>query len=165
MVSDRCLGRPTAKQREFLRAETRFVAYGGARGGGKSWAVRKKAILLALRYPGIRLLLLRRTLPELRENHILPLLEELRGIAQYSDSRKTGAAARGAGIQKTRAEPANMHKKRTHQFGEFFSCWRYLFSRPVARQVSSAKVCLTSVFGMGTGGPTPQSTPTSQDTP
>ena len=89
MVSDRCLGSPTAKQREFLEADTRFVAYGGARGGGKSWAVRKKAILLALRYPGIRLLLLRRTLPELRENHILPLLEELRGIAQYSDSRKS----------------------------------------------------------------------------
>ena len=40
-------------------------------------------------------------------------------------------------------------------------CWHYLFSRPVTRQVSSAKVCLTSVFGMGTGGPTPQSIPTS----
>ena len=39
-------------------------------------------------------------------------------------------------------------------------CWRYLFSRPVARQVSSAQVSLTSVFGMGTGGPSPQSTPT-----
>ena len=39
-------------------------------------------------------------------------------------------------------------------------CWRYLFSRPVARQLSSAQVSLTSVFGMGTGGPSPQSTPT-----
>ena len=39
-------------------------------------------------------------------------------------------------------------------------CWRYLFSRPVTRQVSSAEVSLTSVFGMGTGGPSPQSTPT-----
>ena len=39
-------------------------------------------------------------------------------------------------------------------------CWRYLFSRPVTRQVSSAQVSLTSVFGMGTGGPSPQSTPT-----
>ena len=41
-----------------------------------------------------------------------------------------------------------------------FSCWRYLFSRSVSRQVSSAQVSLTSVFGMGTGGPSPQSTPT-----
>ena len=33
-----------------------------------------------------------------------------------------------------------------------------LFSRPVARQVSSAQVSLTSVFGMGTGGPSPLKT-------
>ena len=39
-------------------------------------------------------------------------------------------------------------------------CWHYLFSRPVTRQVSSAHVSLTSVFGMGTGGPSQQSTPT-----
>ena len=39
-------------------------------------------------------------------------------------------------------------------------CWRYLFSRFVSKQVSSARVSLTSVFGMGTGGPSPQSTPT-----
>ena len=38
--------------------------------------------------------------------------------------------------------------------------WRYLFSRSVTRQVFSAEVSLTSVFGMGTGGPSPQSTPT-----
>ena len=42
-------------------------------------------------------------------------------------------------------------------------CSRYLFSRPVTRQLSSAYVCLTSVFGMGTGGPTRQSTRTSVD--
>ena len=39
-------------------------------------------------------------------------------------------------------------------------CLRYLFSRPVTRQLSSAYVCLTSVFGMGPGGPTRQSTRT-----
>ena len=65
------------RQKAFFRARTRFIAYGGARGGGKSWAVRKKAALLGLRYPGIRMLLLRRTFPELRENHILPLMAEL----------------------------------------------------------------------------------------
>ena len=41
-----------------------------------------------------------------------------------------------------------------------FLCWRYLFSRFVSKQVSSAQVSLTSVFGMGTGGPSLQSTPT-----
>ena len=39
-------------------------------------------------------------------------------------------------------------------------CWRYLSSRAVARKVLSAQVSLTSVFGMGTGGPSLQSTPT-----
>ena len=39
-------------------------------------------------------------------------------------------------------------------------CRHYLSSRPVSRQVFSAQVSLTSVFGMGTGGPSPQSTPT-----
>jgi len=79
---------PNPKQALFFRANTRFVAYGGARGGGKSWAVRQKAMLMALRYPGIRILLLRRSFPELRENHILPLLAQLQGIAQYKETDK-----------------------------------------------------------------------------
>ena len=36
-------------------------------------------------------------------------------------------------------------------------CSRYLSSRAVARQVLSAHMSLTSVFGMGTGGPSWQS--------
>ena len=36
----------------------------------------------------------------------------------------------------------------------------YLSSRVVSNQVFSAPMSLTSVFGMGTGGPSPQSTPT-----
>ena len=59
------IGRPNPRQREFLACEKKYVAFGGARGGGKSWAVRTKAKLLALRYPGIRLLLVRRTYQEL----------------------------------------------------------------------------------------------------
>ena len=39
-------------------------------------------------------------------------------------------------------------------------CSRYLSSRAVARQVLSAQMSLTSVFGMGTGGPSSQSTRT-----
>ncbi len=61
---------PSEKQKEFLRASTKHVGFGGARGGGKSWAVRTKAALLALRHPGIRILIVRRTYPELTNNHI-----------------------------------------------------------------------------------------------
>lgn len=93
------LGRPSKRQREFFLATTRFVAYGGARGGGKSWAVRKKAVLLAAAHPGIRLLLLRRTYPELRENHILPLLAELKGIASYKETEKAFTFGNGSRLR------------------------------------------------------------------
>ena len=54
-----------------------------------------------------------------------------------------------------------MIKKDPENQSLFLLCWRYLFSQPVTRQLSSAQTSLTSVFGMGTGGPSPQSTPTS----
>ena len=71
-----------------MRSRARFTAYGGARGGGKSWAARQKALLLALRYPGIRILLLRRSYPELRENHILPLGRLAGEAADYREGEK-----------------------------------------------------------------------------
>ena len=37
-----------------------------------------------------------------------------------------------------------------------------LFSRAAARQVSSARMSLTTVFGMGTGGPSSSLTPTEE---
>ncbi len=82
---------PSAKQREFFLSEAKFTAYGGARGGGKSFALRYKLILLCLKYAGIRVLLVRRSYPELRENHIRPLLSVLCGrhkMAEYHERDK-----------------------------------------------------------------------------
>ncbi len=79
------IGTPNEKQRLFFLARERFVCYGGARGGGKSWAVRKKAGLMAMTYPGIRILFLRRTLADLRENHLSHLLADLEGLAKYRE--------------------------------------------------------------------------------
>ena len=87
---------PNPKQTAFFKARARFVAYGGARGGGKSWSVRKKAMLMALHYGGIRMLVVRRTFPELRENHILPLRAELHGLAVYKDSDKAFSFPNGS---------------------------------------------------------------------
>lgn len=84
------LGTPNPRQREFLACRRKYVAFGGARGGGKSWAVRCKAKLLALRYPGIRLLLVRRSLPELESNHLTFLRGELAGW------RNTGPGSTGS---------------------------------------------------------------------
>lgn len=80
---------PQPKQTLFFQARERFICYGGARGGGKSWAVQRKAELLAFRYAGIRILLLRRTFPELRENHIRPMRRQLQGFACYKSADKT----------------------------------------------------------------------------
>lgn len=79
---------PNDKQRQMLLAKTKHVGFGGARGGGKSWAVRAKAKLLALRYPGIKILIVRRSYPELVNNHITILRAELQGIAKYNDKDK-----------------------------------------------------------------------------
>ena len=74
---------PQPAQKPFFEARTRFVCYGGARGGGKSWCVQHKAILLAARYAGIRILIVRRTLVELRENHIRPMKTLIGPLARW----------------------------------------------------------------------------------
>ncbi len=88
---------PSEKQKLFLTADTKHIGFGGARGGGKSWAVRTKAKLLALKYGkelhpqkevGIKILIVRRTYPELINNHINILRRELLGIATYNDKDK-----------------------------------------------------------------------------
>ena len=82
------LGRAQPKQTLFLKDKHRHIAYGGARGGGKSWAVRTKSKLLAFRYPGIKILIVRKTYKELQNNHIEQLTAELAGFAKYNRSDK-----------------------------------------------------------------------------
>ena len=100
------LPRPSPKQQQFLSADKRNVGFGGARGGGKSFAVRYKAILLCLQYPGIKVMIIRKTYPELQENHIIPLCELLKcyapnkadRIAKYNDSKKNISFPNGSRI-------------------------------------------------------------------
>ena len=83
------IGKPNPRQIEFFKARARFIAYGGARGGGKKLGGAQKAAGLALSYPGAGILIVRRTFPELRENHILPMTADLAGIARYRDADKS----------------------------------------------------------------------------
>ena len=93
------MGRPNSEpQKAFFTSRTKYTAYGGARGGGKSWAVQRKAALMALRYGGIRILILRRTFPELRENHILPMLALLNGVAEYKQAERRFYFPNGSAI-------------------------------------------------------------------
>lgn len=92
-------GVPNEKQKSFFASRARYTAYGGSRGGGKSWSLRRKLILLAFRYPGIRMILIRRSYPELRENHLYPLLTELSGSVTYREIEKCFIFPNGSRLQ------------------------------------------------------------------
>lgn len=93
------IGTPNEKQKQFLTARAKHIGFGGARGGGKSWAVRTKAKLLAFKYPGIKVLIVRRTYPELINNHINTLRTELLGFAKYNDKDKVLKFNNGSSIR------------------------------------------------------------------
>ena len=97
------LPKPSPKQKLFLEETHRHTAFGGARGGGKSFGVRLKAVILGLFFPGIRICIVRRTYPELMENHIKPLKKLLKcgtkdSVAKYNDSKKEMVFKNGSEI-------------------------------------------------------------------
>lgn len=80
-------GTPNPKQVKFLTSRNRYIAYGGARGGGKSWVLRVKAIGGALQYPGIKILIVRLTYPDLQNSLIEPMCKMLpHGYATYNST-------------------------------------------------------------------------------
>ena len=100
------ISKPQPKQELFLTSEKKYTAFGGARGGGKSWSIRTKAILLCLYYSGIKCMIIRKTYPELTENHIKPICgilkcyhpDKSQRIASYNDSKKTITFPNGSEI-------------------------------------------------------------------
>ena len=92
------LSQMSQPQTEFFLSDAKYTCYGGARGGGKSWAMRTLLVLTALKYPNLNILLLRRTLPELRENHIIPMRSMLHGVAKYNATEKTFTFPNGSRI-------------------------------------------------------------------
>lgn len=94
------LGKPQPKQKEFMMAKEKYVAFGGARGGGKSWSVREKAKRLALKWAGIKVLIIRKTYTDLRDNHILPLRADLpEMLATYKETDKAFVFRNGSRIK------------------------------------------------------------------
>lgn len=98
--------RPNPKQYAFLKCKKRHVAFGGARGGGKSWVVDFKIALLGRRFgrpdeysPGIKMCLIRRTLKDLERNHLNQLKLLLGKMAKYNANDKLFLFRNGATLQ------------------------------------------------------------------
>lgn len=91
-------GKPNPKQAEFFASRARYTAYGGARGGGKSWALRRKLVAMCLRYPGTRCLLVRRSLAELKGNHLTPFQKEYGAVITYSEAERAFRFPNGSTI-------------------------------------------------------------------
>ena len=89
----------TEKQLSFIEAEETEVLFGGAAGGGKSYGQTVDALLFALKYPGSRQLILRRTFPELEKSLIRTSLAIYpRGIYTFNASSHTGKFKNGSTI-------------------------------------------------------------------
>jgi phage terminase large subunit len=88
------------RQTEFFKSREKFLFYGGAKGGGKSWSIRNKLVLNCLMYPNLKALLLRRTFPELYRNHILELQRELpKDVFKYNEQKHTFTFGNGSVLE------------------------------------------------------------------
>lgn len=94
------LGSVNPKQALFFQSRSLYTCYGGARGGGKSWAIRAKAVGGAITWPGIRILIIRRTYPELQQNHIEPIIKMVpQTVGSYNGSLRTMYFTNGSFIK------------------------------------------------------------------
>lgn len=94
------LGGLNPKQKRFCQSRCRYTAYGGARGGGKSHVLRIKAAGGACRYPGIRILIVRREYPELEQSMILPMRKLIPAeLATYNGTMRALFFANGSMIK------------------------------------------------------------------
>ena len=87
----------TKKQKAFIDAKESEVLFGGAAGGGKSYGQVVDALLFALKYPGSKQLILRRTFAELDKSLIRTALALYpREIFSFNSSSHTGRFKNGS---------------------------------------------------------------------
>lgn len=119
----------TPRQEEFCTADGTEICFGGAVGGGKSFVARIKMVLLCYQYPGIQILLIRKTLAELRSNHVIPLITLLNAkspnkenrFAEYKDAKKEFVFPNNSRIELGYCENANdIYRYQGNQYDVIF---------------------------------------------
>ena len=89
----------TKKQKAFMDATATEVLFGGAAGGGKSYGPLVDALMTALRYPGAKQLILRRSFAELEKSLIRTSLSLFpREIYRFNASTHMGSFKNGSCI-------------------------------------------------------------------
>ena len=80
---------PQERQKLLHSTMATQILYGGAAGGGKSHSLRWDAYDFCMKNPGIAAYLVRKSLPQLEANHILPLKRELpKELGKYNETKK-----------------------------------------------------------------------------
>lgn len=90
------------KQRLLQRAieNTPVTLFGGAKGGGKSYALRNLVLMRRFQYAGSNAAIFRKTYPELEANHIRPLFQEHPVLREYwNESKKLLSLPNGSTLQ------------------------------------------------------------------
>ena len=87
----------TKKQKAFMDASATEVLFGGAAGGGKSYGQLVDALIMALRFPGSKQLMLRRSFAELEKSLIRTSLSLFpREIYRFNQTTHVGRFKNGS---------------------------------------------------------------------
>lgn len=72
-------------QTDFMLSDAEELLYGGAAGGGKSYALRAYGVTYCLTHPGAKVVLFRQTFPQLNQTHLLEIANEVpQSVAHYA---------------------------------------------------------------------------------
>jgi hypothetical protein len=112
---------PQDRQMVLHRTACRQIFYGGAAGGGKSWAILNEAIAFCLANPGLQAYLFRRVLPELEDNHLRHLRQLPKEFGTFHETRRqflfTNKAVIHAGYAELENDVWNYRGREMHWVG------------------------------------------------